>query len=180
MIVNQDCQCNAPLAKAFVSSCPEWFIGHDAFDGMLEQVPQEFKSFFQKMAKCQELVHNDRFRCYGEVRQDGSHCMVLVTEFKQFTAETWFWQKLEAVKQATEAHLWVMDDEYEIEHSWSGEDAEGNRTGETFGPNHGRPFMQVELSWRIEKLSYNEIVALSERMSVATQEIWDSCGVGVC
>jgi len=180
MIVNQNCQCNAPLALAFVSSYPEWFIGRDAFEGTYEQVPAEFRAFFRKMEKCWQLVNNGRFCCYGEVRQDGSHCMVLVTEFTEYVRETEFWQKLEEVRVATEAHLWVMDDEYEIEHSWSGHDAEGNRTGEKFGPNHGLPFMQVELSWRIETLSYTQIVALADRMAVATQEIWSTAGVGVC
>lgn len=180
MITDQNCQCNAPEAKAFVSSFPEWFIGTDAFDGTIEEVPSEFKPFFTKMEKCQTLVYNSLFRCYGQVSADNSHIMVLVTEFKEFKDNEAFWNKLENTVRFTEAHVWIMDDEYEIDHSWSGQDADGNKLNDRFGDNHGRPFMQVELSWRIEKLSYNEIVALADRMADATQEVWEMSGVGVC
>lgn len=179
MIVNQDCQTDAQTAKAFVSSYPEWFIGLEPFDGVIEEVPVEFRSFFQKMDRCQEMseCHNGRFRCYGEVRPDDSHCMVLVTEFREFKDNEEFWEKLEAVRHVTSAHLWVMDDDTEIEHY--GQYDGGGLTGESFGPNHGRPFYQVELSWRIEKLAYSQIKELALRMAAATEELWELKGVGV-
>lgn len=182
MITDQGCQTNAPEALAFVSSCPEWFIGRDTFDGQLDDVPQEFKAFFQKMDRCQNLgeFQNSRFRCYGEVRPDNSHCMVLVIEFKEYKDNEDFWNTLDEVRNATSAHLWVMDDEYEIEHSWQSQDAAGNKIGETFGENHGRAYMQVELSWRIEKLSYSQIKSLAHCMAAATEQIWMAAGVGVC
>lgn len=178
MIVDQHCQCNAPEARAFVSSYPEFFVANEPVDSETNNVPKEFDAFFGKMDRCQQTVHNSRFRCYGEVRPDNSHCMVLVTEFREFKDNEEFWRNLEAVQRATEAHVWIMEDD--VENERYAEYDGGGLVGETYGPNHGRPFMQVELSWRIEKLSYVEIKELSDRMDVATHKLWESAGVGVC
>lgn len=178
MIVNQGCQTNAITAKAFVSSFPEWFVNKQPVEWTLAEVPTEFKGFFHKIDRCQGIHEcHGRFRCYGEVRQDNSHCMVLVTEFKEFKDNEEFWNKVEEVQRNTSAHLWVMDDDTEIEH-YAVYDG-GGLTGESFGPNHGRAFLQVELSWRIEELSYSQIKSLVACMKTATQEVWEMCGVGV-
>jgi len=179
MIVNQDCPCNAQLALAFVSSFPEWFIGEEVLDGLMELVPSEFKPFFQKMEKCQELIHNERFRCYGEVSADGSHVMVLVTEFKHFITETEFWRKVEQVRIATNAHLWVIEESRNTDQNWRLQPDGTTKYEEGFAANHGRMERQVELSWRIEKLSYQQITELAGSMAAATQELWEASGICV-
>ncbi len=180
MIVCQDCPTNAPKAAAFASSCPEWFIGEEVFNGTVDQAPADLQPFFRKMEAFQNAVLDGRFRTYGELRRNGSECIVLVTEFKEFDSETEFWKQVEIVQQRTNAHLWIMQEDYEIEHSWQSNDANGNRIGEKFGPNHGRPFKQIELSWRIEAMTPALVVKLSELMAEATAPLWEAAGVGVC
>ena len=169
MIKDQGCQTYAPNAVAFVSSCPEWFIGDDVFDGEAKDAPYICRAFFRKMERFQNAKHDGRFRTYGELRPDGSECIVLVTEFREFDSETEFWKQVEEVQAATKAHLWIMDEGYEIDHSWKSQYAKGNRVGEKLGPNHGRPYKQVELSWRIESMTVAQVVKLAESMAQATE-----------
>ena len=83
------------------------------------------------------------------------------------------WQKVNEVKRDTGAHLWVMDESLnrDTTYRFIGSDS--------YGPNHGKMERQVELSWRIEKLSPGELLDLVTKLEATTQELWKASGVGV-
>jgi len=180
MIVDQGCQTDPTTALAFVSSCPEWFINDEVFEGRVEEAPENLQPFFQKMEEIQRAVLNGRFRTYGELRPDGSECIVLVTEFKEYDENPNFLEQVANIQQATNAHLWIMEENYEIEHSWRGTDEKGNRIEERFGPNHGKPYKQIELSWRVEDKTPEQIRLFADQLAKNTESLWKSTGVGVC
>lgn len=182
MIVDQNCQTNAPTAKLFVSSEPEIWCN----DVLLAQ-PDDvrglcaaYQSFIKKIERCQSLAGFSRFRVYGEIRQDDQHCMVLVTEFRRWKDDDEFWNQLGFIRDSTEAHTWIMEDAKETQHYPAYTNEEDQSLPDSFGPNHDREYLQVELSWRIEAMNYKEIQSLIERLKVATDQVWEESGVGVC
>lgn len=179
MITDQGCQTNAPTSQFFVSSEPEVWVNDVFYDDPIDALCADYQSFYKKLSKCAGLAGFNRLRVYGEIRQDGEHCMVLVTELKEFKDNAAFWHELEAVVSETEAHLWIMDDSTETERSrtYGGDGIIGEWIE---GPNHGKAFYQVELSWRIETLTYNQIEALLATITEATERVWRAAGVGVC
>jgi hypothetical protein len=179
MLTDQGCQTNAPDAKAFVSSCHEWWIGQKLFNGQLNESPLEFIPFFKRMSDIECVVRSHTFRIYGELRQDGSRCIVLATEFIVFDEQHDLIDILESVVNQTGAHVWFMQDDYHVDHRFKGQDDNGNRVGETFGPDHGKPFKQIELSWRIEHKTLDQIEQLCFDLTKKTREVWASVGVEV-
>ncbi len=179
MIIDQGCQTNAPEAKLFVSSEPEYFYGNLLLENT-EGLCEEYQSFINKLSRAAAIAGFSRFRCYGEIRQSGEHCMVMVSEFRSWKDDDEFWKQLQTVIDLTEAHVWVMEDRKENQHYGSYTDEEGYHVRDSYGPNHDREYLQVELSWRIEKMNYRQIEAFAERLTAATEQVWEESGVGVC
>jgi hypothetical protein len=122
-----------------------------------------------------------RFRSYAELRQDGSECIVVVTEFIGLVEDEPLWERIQRIRRDTEARLWVMDERNVREHSYrTDEQGEKIPGSDRYGLDHGKLERQVELSWRVEDKTSGEICQLLARLSEQTQEIWDEAGVGVC
>ncbi|MBW3596915.1 MAG: hypothetical protein KY475_06525 [Planctomycetes bacterium] len=138
-------------------------------------------AFVFKMYAIQGLVGFSRFRAYGELRQDGSECIVVVTEFIGFVEDEALWQRIEEVRCRTEAHRWIMDKRKVREH-WRRTDEHGEEIpgSDRYGPDHGKTERQVEFSWRVEDQSPDEIRRLLAELAEQTQEIWDEAGVALC
>lgn len=183
LIVDQGCATNAKRAIAFVSSRPEWFIGDKTvLFRTFEDAPNPWtREFFAQMHAFQAAVLNGRFRTYGELRPDGTVRALLVTEFKEVFDQDHkdFWRKLEAVRGETLAHLWIMDSGYLVDCSYQGIDEDGFFYGEKRNEDYGKPYKQVELSWRIEAMTVEMVKSLEQELREKTQEIWDLAGVSV-
>jgi hypothetical protein len=147
-------------------------------------------AFAQKVFGFQDVAEGGRFRVYGEMR-DGGECIVLVTEFVGFTNDDETWQKILALKQTLKAHLWVMMTDKHLDKYYPARGEEGERKtkervpgrgkGENWfvGPNHGRMERQVELSWRIEGMTPDDVVKLQKRIKRKTARLWREAGVCV-
>lgn len=114
--------------------------------------------------------------------------MRLDTEFASFVDNTALWDKVEAAAQALSAtievlfegdHLNCYSPVAGIAHSQN-DRPDPDRPGWFFGENHGRPERQVAIQCTLPANASREDVAKTiEKMTAATQEIWDSDGVGV-
>jgi hypothetical protein len=114
---------------------------------------------------------------------------VPVTEFCWWCHDEPFWQGLKDKTGRLRGHVWIMSerphlDRYAPPRGIKGETVLATLTEEgqhwATGPHHGRKERQVELSWRIERLSYVELRRLVGRLKRATQPLWERAGVGVC
>ena len=48
------------------------------------------------------------------------------------------------------------------------------------GPDHGRMERQVELSWRIERMTPDQLPQFLNKITEISQPLWNESGVGVC
>lgn len=150
--------------------------------------PQE-QAFVRKAAAFASRADFGRWRVYGEIRPGGEECTVLVTEFQAFCDNDEMWAAVLACKEKTGAHLWVMrENPYQDKHypgrAGDRETTEpapnrGDNAKWFVGPDHGRTERQVELSWRIDGMTPDEVTALIERLNAETEVIWPKAGVGV-
>lgn len=177
--IDQGCQTDGDRARFFVTALGELFrdgqpLGCSPAD--LDPLSAEERAFDRKVCALQEAAEDGRFRVYGEIRQGGVECIVLVTEFRDFCDDASFWSVLAEMAAELQAHVWFMEDEVphldQFKHT---EDEDWQ-----YGPRHGDPQRQVELSWRIEQLSVPEMLALQERIKKVTEPAWQQHGVAVC
>lgn len=155
-----------------------WFAAIDAeWERLYRQhLTKKEHNFVKKVLSCQECFSNDRFRVYGEIRK-GTFRIVVVTEFIGFIDEDDYWTRFNSMARKLKAHVWVMQERDHLNAWWDVVD--GKRTTEHIGENHGRTERQVELSWRIERLTVPEMKAFMVMLRNATQKLWNESGVGV-
>lgn len=157
-----------------------WFAAIDAeWERLYRQnLTKKEHNLVKKVLSYQECVSEvyDRFRVYGELR-NGKHRIVVVTEFIGFIDDDDYWTRFNAMVKKLKASIWIMQERDYLNHWWDLVD--GKQTTEHFGENHGRMERQVELSWRIERLTIPEMKALMVRIRNATQKLWNESGVGV-
>jgi hypothetical protein len=144
-------------------------------EGYRAELTRREHRFLHTVHAYQRCADFGRFRVYGELRK-GRPRIVAVTEFCWWCDDGAFWQRLRAIARRFRAHVWVMDEREHLDHYWTLDE----KSEEHFGPDHGRPERQVELSWRIERLTVPELRALLRRLKRGTQGLWGQCGVGVC
>lgn len=135
-------------------------------------------AFVKKVCRFQDATDFGRFRAYGELRNRTEN-IVVVTEFKEFIDdELDFWEQLAELVRKIKAHYWVMDETTHNDHSTT--DYGTPKQKEYYGPDHGRPTRQVELSWAVQDLTIPQVKRLIERLKKQTQKLWRYAGVGVC
>ena len=134
------------------------------------------RNFIKKVHSYQECFSNDRFRVYGEIRK-GKSRIVVVTEFIGFIDDDDYWTRFNAMATKLKANVWIMQERDYLNSGWDVVD--GKKTTEHVGENHGRKERQVELSWRIERLTIPELKGMMVRFRNATQKLWNESGVGV-
>lgn len=134
--------------------------------------------FVNKTYRLQDVVTDDRFRLYGELRRGGDECVVLVTEFRGFCGDDHFWLAFNDIAQSLQAHVWIMREEPHLDHSYLNFGTPEQQ--DVYGPDHGRLERQVELSWRVETISVEALQELKVRIAAATEPFWKKYGVSVC
>jgi hypothetical protein len=133
-------------------------------------------NFLKKVFAFQKNVPEGRFRVYGEIR-NGKPRIVVVTEFIGCVEDDAYWTRFDAVVKKLKAHVWIMSEDENTEYSYR---LEGDKkVDEKFGPNYGKVERQVELSWRIEKLTIPDLKALLVNICNVTRKLWKESGVGV-
>ncbi len=162
----------------------------DEWDNLYKKHLKAFEySFLKKVVSFQKEVNDSRFRVYGEICQDGEEIIVVVTEFAAFCDDEEFWTKLNELSKSSNAHVWVMREEPYLDRYYPARGEEGEQvtdepcpgTGGYWvrGKNHGRVERQVELSWRCESLSIEQLLKFVDQMTETTESIWKDAGVGV-
>lgn len=158
-----------------------------------EYLSEEERRFVRKVHQFQSLVDFGRFRVYGEIKPGGEECIVVVTEFIGFCDDDAVWLNINAVKDKTQAHLWVMREEPHLHKYYPANGDEGERETDELlnmtdrpadakwfaGKNHGRMERQVELSWRIEMMTTMGFKRFLRRIKRETDAIWPEAGVGI-
>jgi len=150
-----------------------------------------------------QAVNDGRWRVYGGMKGKDEHDALkhasinLVTEVYQYTDDknascreedlgvscAEFWQRLEALAKELGAEVYPFDDGVESEHSWrttGAPDYEKIPGSDNYGPNHGRPYKQVEIVWEIKGKSLEEVQAMIAELNPKLEEIWQTSGVNVC
>lgn len=141
-------------------------------------------SFARKILEFGKQIPGDltgRFRVYGGIVGDDQEVIVLVTEFEALAEDYEFWRRFEQVRKDTQGHCFVLRESPDNDHSWR-VDAAGIKIpgSDKYGPRYGKLMRQVELSWRIEKLTPTRLVRRCERYRRLTEPLWNVSGVGVC
>lgn len=116
-------------------------------------------AFVRKVDTFQKQVDFGRFRVYGEIYR-GQERIVVVTEFIAPENESDFWHSLACKAEELKAHTWIMREDEDKESPYQ------------FG-------RQVELSWRIEKLTVKEFKSFLKVLKKQTQRLYNKRGVGV-
>jgi hypothetical protein len=155
----------------------EAIIQQEFADRRSETLTVKENLFTEKVFALQGAADFGRFRVYGGIRK-GRDVIVLVTEFLALVSEENIWQQIEVIRKKTKARLWVMTEDTRSDHSYRVHpDGHGS---DKYGPGHGELERQVELSWRIEKLTPTELKAFIKVLKKETQKVWKLAGVGVC
>lgn len=164
------------------SECAEarrWFAAIDAEweTRYKAELSRKEYNFLKKVFAFQKAISDgSRFRVYGEIRK-GKPRIIVVTEFVGFVDDDAYWTRFDAIVKKLKAHVWIMSED---EHSDQCIHDYGTPQEKTVtGVNHGRMERQVELSWRIEKLTVPEVKALLVTIRNATRRLWKESGVGV-
>lgn len=148
------------------SDVDAWFVK------TVEAAVPEHLAFVQRVWQMQS-VNNSRFRIYGGVFSDGP-LVKLVTEFAGWVDDEAFWALLYrtamrlggcVVRLCTTDHLDKMKP--------------FGASRWTYGPNHGRPELQVEIAWDVTGMDDDALAALVAKASEGTQSLWEAAGVGV-
>ena len=160
--------------------------------------------FVDKVDRLAE-INNDQFRVYGYMKH-GHPTVKLVTEFISFT-DAAGQPVFKAVKQKakeTGAKVEVMSKDKHLDHygitvNGPGQSvayvlarfkSEGRRLQNngkpdaqgiiwSFGPNHGRPETQVELSWNVRGLTMPQLRAKIKGLVKVFDTLWPISGVSV-
>ena len=176
---------------AFVSGAITWQFKQDAFVDM----PPPVFDFYVRTSKALDL-NDGRMRVWGE--RDGMHAdaeehIWLVTEFRHFTDDrpgaVRFWKELELLATGGYA-MRTFDEGSELEKSWkdgvNGYVSDGPTTDANaiYGPNHGRPYRQVEFYKDITSLTrerhwFGKFIEERRLMARRTDAVWPMAGVGV-
>ena len=183
-IVDQDCPAPAPQAKFFVTALGELMRGDDLLAGESDDLSAAEARFVKQVYSYQDtdkVRNNSRWRVYGRISNNNTRQVVVVTELEGILGDESLWQKVNKVKRNTGAHLWVMDESLNRDHSYRTDPTTNEKIpgSDKYGPNYGKIERQVELSWRIEKLSPGGLADLVTKLETATQELWKASGVGV-
>ena len=138
-----------------------------------ELIPTEIA--FVRLRDSFDDVSSSRWRVYGGIYA-GTPQLFLVTEFCELIEDKEFWIELYKTVEALKATVWVMREDEHLDHSWK---TDAGNTYEVFGPNHDKLERQVELSWRIEDKTPEEVRVLVTALAEGTQKYWERAGVSV-
>lgn len=134
-------------------------------------------AFLDRVLAFQRVVRdNGRFRVYGEIRK-GRPRISVVTEFINDTENEKYWEALVAVAKSLKARVWIMHESRNTSESWR--EVDGQLIDHKYGPNYGKIERQVELSWRIERLSIPGFRHFLAKIRNGTRRLWKEGGVCV-
>lgn len=179
IVVDQNCPAPDPQAKFFVTALGEVMRGDELLGcessceslGLENPAEARFVKQVYSYQDTDKVCNSGRWRVYGRIAKNNTKQVVVVTEFQGLLGDESLWRKINKVK--TGARLWVMDESLNRDTTYR------FIGGDSYGPNHGKMERQVELSWRIEKLSPGGLLDLVTKLETATQELWKASGVGV-
>lgn len=159
------------------------------FHELFKTAPLPVYDFVSRTYRLQGL-NDSRCRVWGEKLGEGfdsEEHIWLVTELRQYTdtdsTERWWIQVEEAAQPLYE--VVTIDSGREMEQSWGAEQSRPfTDENAHYGPNHGRPYRQVEFRRDIVEISghRNSLDHLREeirKLTCCTERFWRDAGVNV-
>lgn len=147
-------------------------LGFEFVKEVEDLTPKE-KAVFDLWSGFSDLMTN-LFRFYAGILEDGREWLVLEFEFYYFIdkAGEAYMERINSfiadLKSSYPIEETTMDEGTHIDHSWRTEGATGEKLvgSDKYGPDHGRPFRQVDISINLieAKLSRGDVKMLMEKL----------------